>query len=119
MKTILIVDDVKEMRDLLNKIVTKMGYQALEAATGQEALKLLDESPKIEVVLLDMGLPDIDGLEVATSIRKKDESMKICFITGKGDYEYVKAAGKVGAVSYIVKPIRPSLVIERLKQIVA
>ncbi len=114
---VLIVDDVAEMRDLLKAIVQKLQYTSLEASTGQEALTLLQQNPDIKLILLDIGLPDISGLEFAAQLKSGPLHPHLFFITGQSEYDDIVRAGKLGAVSYIVKPIRPSHVMERIQAI--
>jgi len=114
---VLIVDDVAEMRDLLKAIVQKLQYISIEASSGQEAMAILQKNPDIKLILLDIGLPDISGLEFAAQLKSGTIHPHIFFVTGQSEYDAMVQAGKLGAVSFIVKPIRPSHVMERIQSI--
>jgi DNA-binding NtrC family response regulator len=111
--TILIVDDEPVQRRLLENAVQKLGYQTLLAESGEEALEKLNQQnlPRIMLVILDIVMPDLDGMGVLGKMR--DSGMKIPVIvqTSKGGIDIVVSAMRAGAVDFIVKPLSP----ERLR----
>ncbi len=101
---ILIVDDEKLVRWSLVKKFTEWGYQPLEAETGASALQALrNESP--EVILLDIRLPDISGMEILQQVKEAGEPAAIIMMTADPQLDDVKAAIKLGAYDFIGKPL--------------
>lgn len=102
MKKILVVDDEKPILDIIKFNLNKEGYEVFTAEDGQEALEKVEEVLP-DLVILDLMLPKIDGLEVAREIRKKYE-MPIIMVTAK-DTELDKVLGlEMGADDYVTKP---------------
>ena len=99
---VLIVDDDQSFRTMLDKVLSAEGYTLLSAMSGEEAVQLVEqESP--DLVLLDLGLPGIDGIEALTRIKKIDEQIEAIMITAQGSIESAVAAMKAGARNYITK----------------
>ncbi|MFT5369757.1 MAG: two-component system response regulator AtoC [Candidatus Latescibacterota bacterium] len=100
---ILITDDDLSIRTILQKVLEKEGHSVLTALDGEEGVELAaSESP--DLVLLDLGLPGIDGLEALRQIKKNDPDMAAIMITAEGSIESAVAAMKAGARNYITKP---------------
>ncbi len=99
---ILIVDDEPPIRKLLRMGLTSQGYEVLEAANGNAALCLLDKKPAL--VILDLGLPDIDGHDLLRRIRHRQENMPIIVLSSRGDEAGKVAALDLGADDYVTKP---------------
>lgn len=114
--TILIVDDVPETRAILAKIISKKQILALEASTGNEALVKIEKHPTIELVLLDIGLPDMDGYKVMEEINKlrENRNIKVLFVSGKKDKEDVVKAIQKGGDDYLVKPVYPDTLLSKI-----
>lgn len=105
MKTILIVDDEKALREALSDAISLENYNVLQAADGAECLRMLKEQ-KIDLILLDIQMPVMDGLEVLENINKfEDPAMKphVIALTNKGDFETISEALKGGALHYFIK----------------
>lgn len=112
---ILIVDDEALARERLRRILVDQHEHEVvgEAGSGQEALQKI-EALHPEVVLLDIRMPGIDGLEVARHLVGMDEPPAVIFITAYDDYAL--EAFKVNAVDYLLKPVRPERLSEALKK---
>ncbi|WP_232475962.1 response regulator [Flavisphingomonas formosensis] len=110
--TTLIVDDEPHIRRLLNGALTRAGYRVMEAGTARDALAALDEQP--EVVLLDLGLPDRDGLELVPVIRKRSRAA-IVVISARETTEEKVAALDLGAVDYVTKPFDTEELLARIR----
>ena len=104
MSSILIVDDEQSILESLEMFFSEKGHQALLADDGQTALSLL-ESGKPEVVVLDVRLPDISGLEILRRIQKQAAPPKVIMITAHQDMHTTIEAMKLGAFDYIHKPL--------------
>ncbi len=113
LKKILIVDDDKNICDMLSIALKKEGYGIMLANTGNEALAILsDRAP--DLVLLDVMLPDIDGWQVCREIRKKSD-LPIIFVTAKSEIFNKLLGFELGADDYIVKPFDMREVLARVK----
>ncbi|MFH1446029.1 MAG: response regulator transcription factor [Chloroflexota bacterium] len=115
MAKILVIEDEKELNKVLQAYLTRSGYQALGALNGDEGLSLWErENP--DLVLLDLNLPGMDGLEVARNIRKKKDT-PIIMVTARVD-EVDRLIGlELGADDYITKPFSPREVVARIKAV--
>src|SRR5271157_3870211 len=103
-KRILIVDDEKLVRWALTKKCTEFGYQTLEAETGPEALQAL-QNENVDLVLLDVHLPDMSGIEVLEKLKQAGETRSIIMMTADPQLDDVKAALRMGAYDFVSKPI--------------
>ncbi len=106
MNHILVVDDEAEIRSSLEEILREEGYSVTCAAAAGEALVLLEDAP-YDVVLLDIWLPDRDGLEVLTDIRRMSGSSRpeVIIVSGHGTIETAVKATKLGAYDFLEKPL--------------
>ncbi len=110
---VLVVDDEPPIRKLLRMGLTAQGYQVLEAPNGKAALDLLDQSPNL--IILDLGLPDMQGHELLKSIRSRNDSVPIVILSSRDD-----EAGKVqaldsGADDYVTKPFGMDELLARMR----
>src|SRR5271167_2100395 len=103
-KRILIVDDEKLVRWALNQKCTEYGYLTLEAENGEDALRAL-QNETVDLVLLDVHLPDLSGIEVLERLKQAGESRGIIMMTADPQLEDVKAALRLGAYDFVSKPI--------------
>jgi DNA-binding response OmpR family regulator len=115
METILVVDDEETILDLLQINLNRAGYRVLTASTGNEAISTAKTSP-VDLVLLDLQLPDMDGNQVTEQIRKIS-SIPIIFVTARGsDLDRILGLEK-GADDYITKPFNPREVVARVRAV--
>jgi two-component system response regulator (stage 0 sporulation protein F) len=110
---ILVVDDEEGARDLFNTILTDEGYDVSLANGGEEALGLFKSYP-FNLVITDIKMPVMDGLQLLQEIRKMGSKTDVIMVTAYGEVESYLKAMSLGAAEYINKPIR----IKELKQIV-
>ena len=116
MSRILIVDDEASIRTLLSAYLTADGFEVEEAATGGAALKAALGADPPSLVLLDLGLPDVDGLEVLAKIRAATDTFVI-LVTARAE-EVDKLVGlRVGADDYVTKPFSPREVVARVRTV--
>jgi len=114
---VLAVDDELQMRDLLNLFLTRDGYDVLLASNGEDAIELAEkENPQI--ILLDIKMPGIDGIEVCRRLKanRKTQSIPIIVISGLGDHKM--EAIEAGADDFINKPIDMLELSTRVKSII-
>jgi DNA-binding NtrC family response regulator len=102
-QTLLVVDDERSLRFSIGEWARDSGFVAVEAATGQEALDRLREH-SVDVVLLDLRLPDEDGMEVLRRLREEDPALPVVMLTGHGGLEHAVQATKLGAYDFMQKP---------------
>ena len=110
---VLVVDDERELRESLTQILTGMGHTVFEAAEGQSALSIIrergvDTPASIHMVLLDVNMPELSGLEVLRQIRTYDPSITVLIITAHGNIRDAVEAMREGAYNYIEKPVQES-----------
>jgi DNA-binding NtrC family response regulator len=103
--SVLVIDDEEIIRDALTILLTADGYAVTTAETGAEGLERLDEQP-VDAVLLDLMLPDRNGMEVLEDIRKHDEDLPVVMITAYGTIDSAITAVKQGAFYYFTKPFK-------------
>ena len=101
--TILVVDDELEIREGLEALLASEGFQVTLAETGAGGLQRLEERP-YDLVLLDVSLPDQNGLDLLREIKQRDANLAIILITAFGSIDMARAAFKSGAQDYITKP---------------
>lgn len=110
---VLVVDDEQAVRQLLCRLVRQEGYEPLEAADGETALALIRRQPP-DLVLLDIKLPGIDGMEVLRQAKKLDRDLPVVMVTSNGQVRDAVAALRAGAHDYLVKPFEHADVIRSL-----
>ncbi len=112
-RTILVADDETRLRDLLRIVLENRGYRVIEAEDGRQALLLFDEASP-DMVILDVMMPEMDGLTCCSRLRAKS-SCPVLMLTAKGeDYDQVKGFD-CGADDYIIKPFTPMVLVARVE----
>jgi len=101
---ILVVDDSDEIRGLLSELLSNRGYTVAGTNSGHEAVRRVQSDPNIHVVLLDIMMPDMSGLEVLEEIMRLEKHPAVIMITAVVDREVARKALKAGASDYILKP---------------
>jgi two-component system KDP operon response regulator KdpE len=110
---VLVIDDEPPIRKLLRMGLTSQGYQILEAANGKTGLDLLAENP--DLVVLDLGLPDMQGLDLLRTIRARSESVPIVVLSSRGDEVVKVEALDLGADDYVTKPFGMEELLARMR----
>src|ERR1700704_3784010 len=110
---ILVVDDEPPIRKLLRMGLAAHGYEVLEASNGKIALELLAQKPSL--VILDLGLPDIDGLELLRRIRSAQEGLPVVVLSSRDDEAGKVAALDLGADDYVTKPFGMDELLARMR----
>jgi two-component system, OmpR family, KDP operon response regulator KdpE len=110
---ILVVDDEPPIRKLLRMGLGTQGYDTIEAPNGKAGLELLGEAP--DLVILDLGLPDMDGLDVLRAMRARSEAVPIVVLSSRGDEAGKVAALDLGADDYVTKPFGMDELLARLR----
>lgn len=115
-KSILVIDDEKNIRMTLEKSLGNAGYEVESAINGENALDKLEED-EYPVILLDMNLPGINGIEVLGKINELNYNTRVIMITGYGNVETAVEAMKLGAVDYLRKPFKPDEIKELVEEV--
>ena len=110
---VLIVDDEPPIRKLLRMGLTAQGYQVLEAPDGGTALDLIAEKP--DLVILDLGLPDMQGLDLLRTIRARNDRVPIVVLSSRGDEAAKVQALDMGADDYVTKPFGTDELLARMR----
>ena len=115
--TILIVDDESRMRKLIKDFLTQKGYSTLEAADGEEALKIFEENQNhIKLILLDVMMPKLDGWSVLRQIRQNSK-VPIIMLTARGEEQDELFGFELGVDEYISKPFSPKILVARVEAV--
>lgn len=110
---ILVIDDEPPIRKLLRMGLSTQGYEILDAPNGKTALSLLDSKP--DLVILDLGLPDIQGHDLLRMIRARNDSVPIVVLSSRGDEAGKVQALDLGADDYVTKPFGMDELLARIR----
>ena len=113
-KTILIADDSMAMRAMLTSTIESLGdYHIVEASSGFEALRLLPRR-KVDLILTDINMPDINGLELISFLRNNPnyQNIPVIIISSEGSQKDIDRGKLLGADEYVIKPFEPSMLQE-------
>ncbi|RKN85724.1 response regulator [Paenibacillus ginsengarvi] len=102
-KKVLIVDDQNGIRVLLVEVFSNEGYDTFQASNGKMALEIVRKEPP-DLVLLDMKIPGMDGLDILKHIKQIDTSIKVIMMTAYGELDMIKEATDLGALTHFTKP---------------
>lgn len=115
--TVLVVDDESRMRKLIKDFLMQKGYSILEAGDGEEALKVFEEKQnKINLILLDVMMPKLDGWSVLRQIRQTSK-VPIIMLTARGEEQDELFGFELGVDEYISKPFSPKILVARVEAI--
>ena len=110
---VLVVDDEPPIRKLLRMGLSTQGYEILDAPNGKTALALLESRP--DIVILDLGLPDIQGLDLLAMIRARNDAVPIIVLSSRGDEPGKVRALDLGADDYLTKPFGMEELLARMR----
>ncbi len=114
MKRILVVEDEANIREFVVINLNRAGYDTVEAASGEEALRVYDEVGGFDMVLLDIALPGIDGLTVCRELRRRSSTMGVIMLTARTQEQDKVSGLMMGADDYVTKPFSPSELVARV-----
>jgi DNA-binding response OmpR family regulator len=115
MQTVLVVEDERDIRELLRRYLVRAGLSVVVASTGAEALLELEATPP-NLVLLDLGLPDVDGIEI---LERAAPAIPVIVLTARASLPDRIGGLRAGADDYVVKPFSPTEVVLRVKAVLA
>ena len=116
---ILVVDDEEDILELVRCNLAREGYKVVCAATGEQALNKAGAEP-FDLIVLDLMLPGIDGLEVAKKLKSKPDTrhIPIIMLTAKGEEADIVTGLELGADDYVTKPFSPRILLARVKAVI-
>lgn len=114
MHNILLVDDQPEILEFFEKKLQRSDYNVFKSESGENALKIIKDNRDIDIVLLDLVLPGIDGFKVLEKIKNVDDTIEVIIISGKGSTDDVVQLIKNGAFDYIEKPFKMNAIEPRI-----
>ncbi|XID94917.1 response regulator transcription factor [Paenibacillaceae bacterium WGS1546] len=114
-KSVLIVEDQQVLREIMKEYLLDEGYRVLEASDGSQALELFREH-EIDLIILDIMLPELDGWSVCRRIRKSS-NVPILMLTSRSDEDDTLLGFELGADDYVVKPCSPPILLARAKRL--
>jgi two-component system chemotaxis response regulator CheY len=118
MARILAVDDSEPMRQLVLQTLKTAGHDVLLGVDGQNALEIF-AAEKFDLVITDINMPGMDGIELVRQIRARDTEIPILALTTEGDESFRRRGEEAGVDGWIVKPFKPAQFIAIVKQILA
>jgi two-component system KDP operon response regulator KdpE len=110
---VLVVDDEPPIRKLLRMGLSAEGYQVIDAPSGKAALELIPQKP--DLIILDLGLPDIQGLELFRTMRERNEGVPIVVLSSRADESAKVQALDLGADDYVTKPFGMNELLARIR----
>ena len=112
---ILIIDDEKDLRLLFEKILTPEGYSVFTARNGRDGIKINQKNDP-DVILLDLRMPGIGGIETLRRIREKDAKVVVIILTGYGDAGTIRDAADLNVYEYMSKPFNNETILKTIKE---
>jgi len=119
MKKVLVVDDSPSVRQQVGLALKQAGFEILEAVDGVDGVAKIDGDPNIGVVICDVNMPRMNGLELVETVHRKPQhaSLPIVMLTTEGQPQLIQRAKKAGAKGWIVKPFKANLLVAAVKKL--
>jgi DNA-binding NtrC family response regulator len=117
-KRILIIDDEPHLRASLGMVLKRAGYSPVLASGAAEALKFLENDDPFDLAFLDLNMPGTGGLDLLPTLSRFFPDLPIIILTGNGNIESLDEAQSWGARGYLLKPVNPWEIVERVKRII-
>lgn len=116
-KKILVIDDSQTVCQQVSLVLDQGGFETLEAADGADGLELIQKTPDIAMVLCDINMPRMNGLEMVEAVQKSGRSIPIVMLTTEGQPQLIDRAKKAGVKGWIVKPFKGDLLLAAVKKV--
>jgi two-component system, chemotaxis family, chemotaxis protein CheY len=115
----LVIDDSRVMRAWLKNLLEEMSFDVIEACHGGQALERLEQSGRVDLMLLDINMPEMDGVTFLRRVRSEHENDRtlIMMVTSENSASKIKESLRFGANEYIMKPVSKEALLEKLKLI--
>jgi len=118
-KTILIVDDSSSLRIVVRIALTRAGYEVLEAEDGVQGLKALDKALKVNLIVSDVNMPNMDGITFVTQVKQhpKHRFIPVIMLTTEGEEDAKNRGRLAGAKAWMVKPFNPPQLLDAVSKL--
>src|ERR1700726_1267216 len=113
---ILVVDDEEAIREIVSSMLTFAGYSCLQAASGMEALALLNSGEEFELMLSDLMMAELDGIGLLERTKERFPDMPVVMVTAVHDISVALAAIRNGACDYLLKPFEPEQLLAAVRR---
>jgi two-component system chemotaxis response regulator CheY len=119
-KKVMVVDDSRTVRQQLGVLLADAGYEVLEASDGLEGVEKIGRTPDIAMVICDVNMPRMDGIQMLTMLREnpKTADLLVLMLTTEGQPGLIARAKAAGARGWIVKPFKPDLLLGAVRKLV-
>jgi two-component system chemotaxis response regulator CheY len=117
--TILVIDDSDTLRQQVRQTLVGAGYEVVEAGDGLDGLEKIRTSTNLSLVLCDINMPRMNGLEMLLELQREKSKLPIIMLTTEGQPALIQRAREAGAKGWIVKPFKPELLIAAVVKILA
>lgn len=114
-ESILLIDDEQQFVVTMAKRLRKRGFLVTEAGGGLEGLRILESGPA-DVVVLDVGMPDMDGIQVLREIKMRFPQVQVLMLTGHADMEVAISGMAMGAFDYLMKPVELDVLVGKIRE---
>ena len=111
------IDDSQTVCQQVSLVLDQGGFETLEAADGADGLELIQKTPDIAMVLCDINMPRMNGLEMVEAVQKSGRSIPIVMLTTEGQPQLIDRAKKAGVKGWIVKPFKGDLLLAAVKKV--
>ena len=115
--SVLVIDDSMMVRKQVGNALRAQGYEVVEAVDGVEALAKLDANPNTRLVVCDVNMPRMNGLEFLEQLRGRPARPPVVMLTTEGQPELIQRAKALGALGWLVKPFKPELLTATAKKL--
>lgn len=107
--SVLVIDDSVLVRKRVSRALTLEGYTVIEAVDGLDALDKIGENPKVGLVICDLNMPRMNGLEFLEQLKTMRSEVPVVMLTTEGEPELIRRAKSLGAKGWLIKPTKPEL----------
>jgi two-component system chemotaxis response regulator CheY len=120
-KLVLVVDDSAAVRQQVGMALGQAGFEVVEAGDGKQGVSAVAKNPQIAMVISDVNMPNMNGLEMVTELKKNpsNSALPIIMLTTEGQPALIKQAKEAGAVGWIVKPFNAGQLVATVKKLTA
>ena len=116
-KKVLVIDDSATVRQLVALALSQAGFTVVEAVDGVDALDKLDNNPDTRLVVCDVNMPRMNGLEFLEQLATRRTGLPVVMLTTEGQPELIQRAKALGAVGWLVKPFKPEFLLATAKKL--
>lgn len=120
-KTILIIDDSRTLRQVASMALKSAGYEVIEAEDGKDALAKLDQAGRVNLIISDVNMPNMDGITFLKEVKKNaaHKFTPVIMLTTESEEDKKKEGQAAGAKAWVVKPFKPNVMLDAVSKLVA